>query len=165
MTYFKFALIILVAIILQLSIVEQFINVSYYLNLPLLVIIFYNWLSPNRAMLFFTVFMGWGQSYFDALPFGLTILTFVVTAAVIQKLSLTYLTNKTLGSLTISGILGVIIYIALLTLISLAKYRISINFVILYILSVSTVSMHILIAALLVILIKLTIFRHEVPQT
>ena len=165
MSYLKFTIIVFISIILQLSIAEQFINELYYINLPLLIVIFYNWLSPNRAMLLFSVFIGWGQSYFDALPFGITILLFVITASLIQKISLTYLTNKTYGSLVTSGILGSLIYIGLLTLVSVAQYGITLDHILSYVITTQALTINIIFTVILLVLFKLFIFRNEAPQT
>ena len=158
----KYFFVIFIATIAQISIVEQFINASFYVHVPLLIVIFYNWLFPNNTSLFVTILMGWAISYFDALAFGVTIALFILTAIFVQRLTEKWMTNRTTGSLIITGILATLFYDSLLILLSFTQFGLPFDFLRTYILTISVILIQMLSSAIFLLLCKSLLFRYEV---
>jgi len=154
-----------VVTVLQISVFEHFVNQRLYIYLPLLVLIYANWFIPKYESLMIAIVLGWTVSYFDALPFGVTILLFLVTAIAVQRISLTFLTNRTYGSLILAGLFGMTIYYVALGILAATPYTISFAFFAHYIASPYALITQIVLGSLVLVLFKLMFFRSEAFKT
>lgn len=101
---------IIVMVVLQITVIDSYASGSLLFNLPLLAIIYFNWLYPNLRTFVLTIAISWGISYFSILPFGAELIYFSLIALFIQYLVLNKLTSQTYGSLLIAGIVGLSVY-------------------------------------------------------
>ena len=164
MRILAFSLFTLAAVVVQLSIIEPYVNTAFYLNLPLLVVIFYNWFTPTQESILATLGIAWGISYFDGLLFGITILLFILTALAVQYISLTILTNRTIGSLIGAGIAGLGVYYALLFAVTATNIGLPFEQLQQYLLSGRALLTQLATSIALLIIFKLVTVRYEVSR-
>lgn len=165
MRYFWFIVALFLVTLVQISIVEAHLHQMYLLNLPLLVVLFINWANPGKESILKAALYGWAISYFDGQLFGVTIFLFIITAIIVQYLSLHFLTNRTLPSLLGATLFGLIAYYVLSVAISTTNFGIAFDVLKPYLLTWHAIIYQLLLSSLVMLFLKLSVYSYVIQKT